>query len=177
MKERPQERGPRFAQGQHVLVEMEQAASIAQLRDMGSAARHRDVFHTLRHHPPAGISVGRSAGDRENAEAIDLQMIRQRTQQRRPIDQPPALLEIRVANARSIGRDDAHTEIARRIMSQLGHGPRAGPAMTKENRNAPRVAVFAEREGCAVLQLYDFLPNIHGRDVICTGSRQTEDCL
>jgi hypothetical protein len=49
--------------------------------------------------------------------------------------------------------------------------------MTKENRDAPRIAVLAERDSSALLQLHDFSPSIHGSDVICTGGRQTEDCL
>jgi hypothetical protein len=78
-------------------------------------------------------------------------MIGHSIQQRRPIDQSPVWLELGIANAGPVGRDDAHAEIARGIMSQLCHCARAGPAVTKENGSAAWITIFAERDASAVL--------------------------
>jgi hypothetical protein len=148
-----------------------------QLGDMRRAAGHRYFFHPLGQHPGARIRVRRAAGNGENPKAIDLEAIGQRSEQRRPVDEPAIRLEIGVANSGAIRRDDAHADIARGVVRELGHRPRAGPAMTKENRDAAWVAVFAERDRSPVFQFHDISSDIHDREVICTAVRQTEDCV
>ena len=117
-------------------MDREKTVAVAQPIDRRRAAHDRDRFHSLRHHPAAGVGVRRPAGNREDPEAFDPEPVGELAQQRRPIEQPPFGSKLRIANAGPIRRDDAHPEIARRVIRQLRHRPRAGPAVAKEDRRA-----------------------------------------
>ena len=80
-------------------------------------------------------------------------MGRELAHQRRPIEQRPIRMEIRIANSGPIRRDDPHPKLPRRIMSQLRHRARAGPTVTEEDRCAVRISVLGEGQLRSALEL------------------------
>src|SRR4051794_19356595 len=136
----------------HAAVKLEQARMILEIENRRSAARNRNRAHAIWKFPAGRIRVRRAARYCENTESLDSQMIRQLLNNLRPIDQLAIWLKTRIANSGPVRRNNFHAELARSVLGQLRHCPRARPTVKKENRVALRGAVFAKGKPAAVCQ-------------------------
>ena len=136
----------------HPPIKCEQARVIVKIDNRRRAARDRGRADALAKFPSGRVSVGRTPGDRENAELVESQMIRQFLNDLGPIDQSAVRLKARITNSGPIRRNNSYVQLLRRALGQLRHCARAWPAVEKENRHASRAAIFAKREPTAILK-------------------------
>ena len=86
-KQLSQEFGTRSMKREHPAIKPKQSAVIAKIGNWRRTAHHRDCADAFRHGPRTCVSVGRASGNREYVKSFELEMVRELSQYRRPVEQ------------------------------------------------------------------------------------------
>src|SRR5438067_685987 len=95
----------------HAAIKCEQAGMIFKIDNRRCTTGDRDCTDAIWKSPGCRIAVGRTARDGENSQSLDRQIISELFDKVRPVDQSPIWVKARIANSRSVRRNNFHVEL------------------------------------------------------------------